>query len=119
MTAVPPGWPADLPAVGAGFDEAVVGWLLDRLPPEFRTSQMRKHPVILAEAAVHHSRATLDGVRDTYRGLRAATRDLLPQEQIDSGLVALEALAAQFSKVEREVELVRAALRGASWRPRL
>ena len=27
--------------VGAGFDEQVVGWLLDRLPPEYRTSPLQ------------------------------------------------------------------------------
>ena len=119
MTTAPPGWPSDLPPPGAGFEESVTGWLLDRLPPEYRLSPARKHPLILAMAAEHHARATLDGTREVYRQLRARMRDRLEPTEIDAGLLALEDLAAQFSRSAREVGLVEQALRGQVWRPRL
>lgn len=117
MSAAPPGWPADLPPVG--FESQVSGWLLDRLPPEYRTSEVRKHPMVLALAAHQHAVATLEGTREVYRSLRAELRDLLEQAEIDASLVALEALAAQFARTVREVELVQEALRGRVWKPRL
>lgn len=119
MTASPPGWPADLPPAGAEFEQAVVGWLLDRLPPEYRTSQLRKHPLVLAMAARGHAEATLSGTRDVYRRLRAELRDRLAADEIDVALVELERLAAQFSRTRREVELVEQSLRGQIWKPRL
>lgn len=117
MTAGPPGWPADLPSVG--FEGEVSGWLLDRLPPEYRTSQVRRHPLVLAMAAHEHARCTLEGTREVYRGLRSALRDHIEQSEIDASLVALEGLAAQFSRTLREVELVQQALLGQVWKPRL
>ena len=73
MTATPPGWPADLPGPGAGLAEQVTGWLLDRLPPEYRTSSLRRYPLVLAMSARLHAQATLAGTRDVYRDLRAVT----------------------------------------------
>jgi hypothetical protein len=119
VTAAPPGWPADLPPVGAGLDAAVVGWLLDRLPPEYRTSPVRRHPLILAIAARRHAEATVAGTREVYRELRAALRDHLEAGEIDAGLQALEGLAAQFARTLREVDMVEQALRGHIWKPRL
>ena len=120
MTAgLPPGWPEDLGPVGYGFEEQVQGWLLDRLPPEYRTSGLRHQPVILAMAAHAHARATLEGAREVYRDLRAQLRDYVEPSQIDSGLRSLEALAAQFSRTEREVGMVEQALRGHVWKPKL
>ena len=117
MNTAPPGWPADLPPVG--FEEQVTGWLLDRLPPEFRTSPIRKHPLVLAMAAREHAAATLDGTREVYRNLRSELRDHVQPEEIDAGLVALEALAAEFSRTLREVQMVEEAMRGRIWKPRL
>lgn len=117
MNAAPPGWPADLPPVG--FESHVSGWLLDRLPPEYRTSEVRKHPLVLAFAAHQNAIAILEGTREVYRGLRSELRDHLEQAEIDANLVAVEALAAQFARTLREVELVQEALRGRVWKPRL
>jgi hypothetical protein len=102
-----------------GYEAQVTGWLLDRLPPEYRTSPLRTHPVVLAMAAREHARARLEGAREVYRNLRAEVREFVEPEEIDAGLVALEALAAQFSRTLREVGLVEQALRGTVWRPRL
>ena len=71
MTATPPGWPGDLPGPGAGLAEHVTGWLLDRLPPEYRTSPLRRYPLVLAMCARLHAQSTLAGTRDVYRDLRA------------------------------------------------
>ncbi len=119
MRAAPPGWPADLPPVGEQFEQEVTGWLLDRLPPEYRTSDARRYPLLLAMAAREHVRATLEGTRRVYRDLRAQLRDFAGPEDIQAGLQALEGLAAQFSRTVREVELVEQALRGKVWKPRL
>ena len=119
MTATPPGWPADLPGPGAGLAENVTGWLLDRLPPEYRTSPLRRHPLVLAMCARLHAQATLAGTRDVYRDLRAELRDHLDPTDIQAALVGLEDLAAQFSRSEREIDLVEQALRGQVWKPRL
>ncbi len=117
MTAAPAGWPADLPPVG--YETVVAAWLLDRLPPEYRTSPVRRHPLVLAMAAHEHARATLDGTREVYRSLRAQLRDYVEQAELEASLAALEALAAQFSRTLREVDLVQQALRGTVWKPRL
>ncbi len=115
----PPGWPGDLPHAGEQFEEQVVGWLLDRLPPEYRLSAARRHPLLLAMAARSQSQATLEATREVYRGARAGLRDSLEPAEIDAGLTALEALAAQFRRTVREVELVEEALRGRVWTPKL
>lgn len=118
MTA-PAGWPKDLPPVGPEFEEKVAGWLLDRLPGAYRTSPVRTQPRVLAMAAQEHARATLDGTREVYRGLRAKLRDSLSPHEIDNALQALEALAAEFSRNKREIDLVAQALEGQRWKPRL
>jgi hypothetical protein len=115
----PPGWPGDLPSEGSAFDEAVVGWLLDRLPPEYRTSPLRRHPAVLAVCACEHAGARLQAVREVYRGLRATMRDRMEQAEIDACLSALEALGAEFSRTLRESRLVREKVEGRTWRPRL
>lgn len=105
--------------MGAGFEQRVAGWLLDRLPSEYRTSPLRSHPLILAMATRQHAEATLAGTREVYRDLRAELRDHLEASQIDAGLTALEGLAASFSRTAREVAMVEEALRGHVWKPRL
>ena len=117
MNSAPPGWPADLPPVG--YEGYVTAWLLDRLPPEYRTSPVRRHPAVLAMAAHQHARGTLESTREVYRNLRSQLRDVIDQSEIEASLVALEALAAEFSRTLREVELVEQALRGHVWKPRL
>jgi len=117
--ATPPGWPRDLPPPGAGLAEQVTGWLLDRLPPEYRTSPLRRYPLVLAMAARLHANATLAGTRDVYRDLRAELRDHLDPTDVQVALVALEELAAQFSRSVREIELVEQSMRGQVWKPRL
>ncbi|MCB0922824.1 MAG: hypothetical protein KDC08_13565, partial [Actinobacteria bacterium] len=102
-----------------GLAENVTGWLLDRLPPEYRTSPLRRHPLVLAMCARLHAQATLAGTRDVYRDLRAELRDHLDPTDIQAALVGLEDLAAQFSRSEREIDLVEQALRGQVWKPRL
>jgi hypothetical protein len=109
----------DLPPISDEFDQRVVGWLLDRLPPEYRTSALRSHPLILALAARRHAEATLAGTREVYRDLRAELRDHLEAAQIDAGLTSLQNLAASFSRSVREVTMVEEALRGHVWKPRL
>lgn len=115
----PPGWPADLTPEGSAFDDAVTGWLLDRLPPEYRTSVLRRHPAVLAACAQQHAEARVEAVREVYRGLRSSMRDRLEPDEISAALTGLEALAAQFTRTAREVQLVLDALQGRAWRPRL
>ena len=72
--------------------------VLDRLPPEYRTSSLRRHPLVLAMSARLHAQATLAGTRDVHRDLRAELRDHLDPTDIQAALVGLEELAAQFSR---------------------
>lgn len=88
-------------------------------PAGYRTSPLRSQPLILALAARRHAQATLDGTREVYRELRAELRDHLDPAQIDGGLVALEALAAAFTRTVREVTMVEQGMRGHVWKPRL
>ena len=115
----PPGWPADLTADDAGFDDDVVGWLLDRLPPEYRTSALRRHPAVLGVCAAAHAQARLEAVREVYRGLRSGMRERLEPDEITAVMAGLEALAADFTRTQREVHLVQEALQGRTWHPRL
>ncbi len=121
MGAVPTGWPRDLEAPESPrFAEAVVPWLLDRCPPEYRSHDvLRRHPRALSRLAVHHSQATLDGARAAYANARRELADALPPESLVEVLAALESEGARIASTLREVQLVDEAVAGTRWNPRL
>lgn len=118
---VPPGWPSDLPPPGTEeFAAKVSGWLLDRCPPEVRSSfTIRRHPVALAHVAARHSESVVSGQREAYRSARRELVDLLPTEALAGVLTDLEAIGHDAVRTAREVQIVAEALHGAVWRPKL
>jgi hypothetical protein len=119
--ALPMGWPRDLIGPEAdGFDEAVVNWLLDRCPPEYRSYEvLRRQPRALSRLAVHHCEATLTGARAAYASARRELSDAVPPQALPDVLAAIEAEGARLAATLREVNLVDEALAGMRWRPRL
>ena len=119
--AAPTGWPAALPPPASDdFGEAVVGWLLDVCPPEYRRHLvLRRHPVVLARFATHHVSASLAGARAAYAGARRELGDLVGADVVSAALLALEQEGARLAALEREVGLVEEALRGRRWAPKL
>lgn len=106
------GWPADLPVPGEqGFDDRVVGWLLDRGPAELRTSSLRFQPLALAVYIGHQADASLEGARAAYGRARTELGPYLDPDQLGAVQRALEAEGARLLQVQREVRLVAAALR--------
>lgn len=121
MTA-PPGWPGDLPGpdTGEAFESRVVGWLLDRCPPEVRLRfVLRRHPLALAHVAQHHCDAVVGGQREAYRAARRDLVEVLPADALAGVLSDLEAVGHEVVRNQREVRLVAEALAGRRWRAKL
>lgn len=117
----PPGWPPRVRPPGTtGWQGDVAGWLLDQCPPEYRAHPvLRRHPVALAWLAEAHVAAELAAMREAYRTARVAMADALPDGSLDALLVALEREGMRLRGVERAVGLVREALDGKVFVPRL
>ena len=98
----------------------MVGWLLDRCPPEYRSHDvLRRHPRALSRLCVHHCEATLDGARAAYAACRRELQGTIAPEALPEVMSALESEGARIAKTLREVRLVDDALAGTQWRPRL
>lgn len=117
----PPGWPERVPPPGAaGWQPAVVGWLLDLCPPDYRGyGAVRRHPEVLAWLAEQHVGAQLAAMREAYRSVRVEMADQLPAGATDAVLVCLEREGLRLRSAQRSVALVREALDGATFVPRL
>jgi hypothetical protein len=117
----PPGWPADLPPPQTdAFRERVPAWLLDRAPAGFRAAAaLRAHPPALARIVAYTCTGEVEALRAAYGAVRRELGDSLTADQVDSVLVDLEALGARSAETLRQVDLVVAALAGATWRERL
>jgi hypothetical protein len=55
---VPPGWPEAVHPPGSeDFGQTAIAWLLDVVPPEYRSyAILRRHPAALASMAWYHTR---------------------------------------------------------------
>lgn len=109
----PADWPTDLPAATTPeFDARVAGWLLDRAPAAVRDSGLRQQPFALAVAVLHLVSGEIEGLRRAY----STARTELDGSSVDlsTSLQALEAVAADLLRTQREVEAVVLALRGRS-----
>lgn len=117
----PPGWPPRVRPPGAtGWQGDVAGWLLDQCPPEYRGHPvLRRHPAVLAWLAELHVRAELAAMREAYRHARVEMDELLPAGSLEALLVCLEREGMRLRGVERSVGLVREALDGQVFVPRL
>lgn len=117
----PPGWPERVPPPGVkGWEPAVVAWLLDLCPPEYRGyGAVRRHPVVLAWLAELHVAAEVEAMRDAYRTVRVEMSEVLPPGTTDAVLVCLEREGLRLRAAQRSIDLVRQALAGGTFVPRL
>lgn len=118
---MPPGWPDRIPPPGAqGWQPAAVSWLLDLCPPDYRGhGVLRRHPVALAWLAEHHVDAQVEAMRQAYRTVRVDLAEDLPAGTVDAVLVCLEHEGLRLRAAQRGIALVREALVGAVFVPRL
>ena len=120
VTAVPAGWPREVPPADTdGWVERATAWLLDQAPAEYRTYPLlRRQPVVLGWIVARH----VDGLLDTSRGAyRVARQELGPagQQAVTDTLELLEAEGARLLALQRSVRLVADALAGQRYVPRL
>lgn len=121
MTAVPPGWPREVPPPGAdGWERRAVGWLFDLCPADLRAHDvLRRYPRALAFVAAGQVDAALDGVRASVAAARADLRDALPPPAVSEVVSALQVEQARLEAARRSLALVADALAGARFTPRL
>lgn len=106
----PAEWPADLPpASSAEFDSRVVGWLLDRSPGVVRGSELRRQPLALGVVARHLVMGEIEGLRRAYSTARTELGG--SSADLATTLPALETVAADLLRTQREIEAVIQALR--------
>ena len=100
--------------------DRVAAWLLDLAPPEFRSHEVfRRHPLVLAWVVQHYVDAALDASRAAYASARAELASAVAPEVVSETLRALEFEGVRLATVQRQVAMVREALAGGTWRPRL
>jgi hypothetical protein len=117
---VPPGWPEAVHPPGSeNFEHTAIAWLLDIVPPEYRSyGILRRHPAALASMARYHTRACLEGARQSYRSARTELAESVPPHAVDGMLAALRTEGFKLANTARSVELVEHALRGGVLAPR-
>lgn len=97
-----------------------MAWLLDHVPPDYRVYDvLRKYPVLLARFADDHLAANLEAARSGWRTLRRDLAGQLPPEAIEAAMSAYEREGLRLVEAQRGVVVVRAALAGQRWVPRL
>lgn len=97
-----------------------MGWLLDLVPPDYRRYDvLRKHPLLLARFADGHLAANLDAARAGWRTLRRDLSAELSPEVIEAAMQAYEREGLRLAEAQRGVAVIRAALGGDVWVPRL
>ncbi|MCU1673119.1 MAG: uncharacterized protein JWN77_1232 [Frankiales bacterium] len=118
---VPPGWPAEvLPPQAPEWERSAVGWLFDLCPPDYRAHEvLRRHPVVLARFAAQHVAANVQAARDGLRTVREELRGVVPPEVVEAAIAAYDREGRRLVQAGRQVELVREALSGKRWVPRL
>jgi hypothetical protein len=111
---VPPGWPDTVHPPGSpGFERTAVSWLLDVVPPDYRTHDVLvRHPLALAALARHHLAACVEGARSGYRSARAELGKDLPPDGLTAVLSAYQAEGRRLVAAASAVELIGRALRG-------
>ena len=121
MTALPPGWPAEVRPPGSPeWERSAVAWLFDQCPPDYRGyDALRRHPLVLARFAA----AAVDGaavaVESGLRTIRAELAGRVAPEAVESAVATYERERQRLRAARTAVELVEQALRGKRWAPRL
>ncbi|WP_040634507.1 hypothetical protein [Mobilicoccus pelagius] len=118
---VPPGWPVEVPPPGDDdFVESAVGWLLDLCPADYRGYDVwRRHPRALAWIAVQHVEGQVAVMREAYRRARVDLGERVPPEALREVLGTLEREGLRLRAAVRAASLVRDALDGQRFTPRL
>ncbi len=122
MTApVPPGWPAGVPPSGApGWQDRALGWLLDYCPADYRGyAGWLKNPVALAWLAQRHIAGQVEVMRQAYREARIELGPHVTPEALAEIMAQLEAEGLRLRAARRGAELIREALEGKTFTPRL
>ena len=97
-----------------------MSWLLDQCPSEYRAHRvLTAHPVALAWLAAQHVLAQGRANTQARASARAELGDTLAAHELEALLTALEYEHARLLAVHREVGLVRDALCGREYIPRL
>lgn len=97
-----------------------MAWLLDQVPGDYRVYEvLRKYPALLARFADGHLAANLQAARAGWRTLRQELADELPPEAIEAAMSAYEREGLRLAEAQRGVAVVRSALSGHRWVPRL
>lgn len=97
-----------------------MAWLLDRCPADYRAQETwRKHPVALAWIAARHVEGQVEVMRDAYRRVRVDLADHVEPSALPGILGALEAEGLRLRADARAAALLRDAMEGATFRPRL
>lgn len=117
----PPGWPPGVPPPQVpGWQGAVVPWLLDQCPADYRLyAAWRRHPIVLAWLTQRHVEAQLVALREAYRGLRLDLADEVAADTISAVLEVLAQEGSRLMAVRRAVALVLEAMHGKRFIPRL
>mgnify|MGYP007086411833 CR=1 FL=1 len=103
MTTSPVGWPADLvSAFDPEFSGQVSRWLLERLPGEFRDTEIRNDPRALSWVLQERVRSDLELMRRLYATARVSSGSTTPSVLLE----ALSEIGAQLLRTEREVNSV-------------
>lgn len=107
MTNTPAGWPKDLvSSFDPEFSGQVSRWLLERLPGEFRDTEIRNDPIALSWILHERVRSDLDLMRRLYATARVSSGSTNPSVLLD----ALSELGAHLLRTEREVNSVVSAI---------
>ncbi|RYE79403.1 MAG: hypothetical protein EOO74_03765 [Myxococcales bacterium] len=117
----PAGWPGGVRPPGApGWERAVTNWLLDQVPPEYRSYPvLRHHPVLLARFANLHIEACQVTVREGLSRARGELREVADEGAVEAAVQAFQREQARLLGVRRAAGLVEEALRGRQFRARL
>jgi hypothetical protein len=117
----PPGWPRQVrPPDAPDWEATAQAWLLDICPPEFRSYPvLRRHVVVLARFAVLHLEAQQAAVRRGLSEARAALRDVVTAQTVETAVEVWQREAARLLAERRAAGLVEEALRGRRFVARL
>ncbi len=95
-------------------------WLLDQCPADYRSyPALRRHPAALAWLAQLHLESQLEAMRSAYRTVRVDLAEAVPAGSVPELLVCLEQEGLRLRAAARSVTLLREALAGGVFIPRL
>lgn len=117
----PPGWPQGLPPPEVeGWEQEAVRWLLDTGPSHVRLDPfLSAQPVLLARRVVEHLGAEVEATRKAWVPLDSWEQAGLPGEAHEPVLTMLRRVGPVLVARLCSAELIRDALTGRRWVPRL